>query len=100
MTNTPLVSLSDVLRDNGYVSNFINAEPEHIAFSNYLTTLGFDKVVTGKKKELVQAGNDRVLPNQNNYDLLFEKAKELSETDIPFFLSTYTFGTHVKLNGI
>lgn len=100
MTNTPLVSLSDVLRDNGYVSNFINAEPEHIAFSNYLTTLGFDKVVTGKKKELVQAGNDRVLPDQNNYDLLFEKAKELSETDTPFFLSTYTFGTHVKLNGI
>lgn len=99
MTDTPLISLPDILRDKGYVSSFINPEPEHVAFSNYLSTLGFDQVITGKKKELVKIWTDRILPDKNNYNLLFKKANELSQHEQPFLLSTYTFGSHVKLDG-
>ncbi|GAB2021313.1 hypothetical protein RyT2_03870 [Pseudolactococcus yaeyamensis] len=99
MTDTHLVSLPDVLRENGYVSNFINPEPTHVSFSNYLNTLGFDKVITGKKKDLVKVGSEKTLSDQKNYDLLFEKSEQLSNLGNPFLLTTYSFGTHVKLKG-
>jgi phosphoglycerol transferase MdoB-like AlkP superfamily enzyme len=99
MTKTSLVSLPDVLQENGYVSNFINSEPNHDAFSAYLNTFGFDKVITGKKSDLVKIGSEKALSDQKNYELLLEKSKKLSTTDIPFLLATYTFGTHTKLEG-
>ncbi|GFH41004.1 hypothetical protein Hs20B_14020 [Lactococcus insecticola] len=95
ITDTKLQSLPMILGDNGYTSRFINAEPYQAVFSKYLSTLGFDKVISNKKKLV---SSTHYLPDKDNYNLVFKTAKQLSKSSKPFFISTYTYETHVGLN--
>ncbi len=89
-----LVSIQSVLKDNGYVTCFINTEPKNKEFTKYLKKLGFDDVVTTKKTQ----GAYRTLSDKQAYDELLTEAKRLSSINKPFFISIYTFGTHVSLD--
>jgi len=77
-------SLSIILRKSGYHTEFINSEPGNSEFTNYLNSLSFDKVSSGKIK-------GRCLSDQEFFDCLIKTANSI---DSPFFISSYNFGTH------
>ena len=95
-TNT-LVSLPQALRDEGYVSRFLNVEGYNEEFTRYLNTLGFDEVVDlhddGKRGPVGDGYSDRLA-----YEKLFDEMSELDKGNDPFLISIYTFGTHASFD--
>ncbi|CYV20066.1 sulfatase-like hydrolase/transferase [Streptococcus suis] len=86
-----LVSIQEVLSNNGYETNFINTEPHNELFTEYLNNLEFDKVTTlSKAKEEVS--------DKQAFELLFQTVSDRKKIEKPFFLSIYTFGTHIALD--
>ena len=85
-----LISIEDILRDNGYYTEFINVEDNNKEFTQYLNTLHFDSVNSGVKDEYID--------DEKAYDYLFDEAIRLNKEDKPFFLSIYTFQTHVGMD--
>ncbi len=91
-----LISIQDILRDQGYWTTIINTEPYNSTFSDYLFNFGFDEVVEDKTN---CSGNAQSLTDKEAYDLLFETAVRYNEEkEEPFFLVIYTFGTHTSLD--
>ena len=90
-----LVSLQDVLRDKGYFSAFINVEPYNKEFNAYCANLGFDQIITDTRHV---SGYNITMTDAEAYNFLFAYASELEESEEPFFLATYTFGTHVSFD--
>lgn len=90
-----LVSLHNVLKDQGYKTTFINTEPFNDEFTLYLNNLGFDEIV--EDKENVSGLADGMTDGEA-YRLLIQTAHEMEKSDEPFLLGIYTFGTHVSFN--
>lgn len=91
-----LVSLEDILRDQGYWTAIINAEPNNSAFSGYLGSLGFDEVIEDASS---CSGEVDSLSDKEAYELLFETAVHYNEDrEEPFLLVVYTFGTHTSFD--
>lgn len=88
-----LVSLPMIFKEQGYQTDFINTEPRNKEFSNYLSTLGFENVI----KSPITKGKSVSL-DKEAYNELFKQAEEKNATNKPFFLSMYTFGTHVGMD--
>lgn len=92
-----LVSIQDVFRSYGYQTTFINTEPRNAEFSNYLDGFDFDDVITDEDR---LDGMADTLSDKSAFELLLETALEQNEEGTPFFLSTYSFGTHASFDGI
>lgn len=89
-----LISIQDILKDQGYTTAFINVEPHNDTFSSYIGSMGFDRVITNADISTSQANS---ISDRDAYDILFNSANTLNE-DGPFFLVIYTFGTHVSFD--
>jgi phosphoglycerol transferase MdoB-like AlkP superfamily enzyme len=96
-SNTKLTSIQSILSQNGYSTTMINPEPEQALFVNYLEQLGFDNVISGSKKNLINSGGEKTLPDSFNLQLLLKTAEAENNKGNNFFLSTYTYQTHVGL---
>lgn len=90
-----LISVQDILKENGYSTNFINVEPINDIFIQYCDNLRFDNVITDISH---CTGEAYGMTDGEAYDLLIDSAKELGQKDEPFFLSIYTFGSHVSFD--
>ncbi|MCD8130481.1 MAG: sulfatase-like hydrolase/transferase [Lachnospiraceae bacterium] len=87
-----LISLQDILKEEGYHTAMINAEPLNEDFTGYLNALGFDEVI-GDAADITSGLADSYTDGEI-YQLLWDTVLELSEADEPFFTVIYTFGTH------
>lgn len=85
-----LESLESILEKQGYHSAFVNTEPSNKEFTAYLKRFNYDELVTKK--------SEKNLTDKEAYDLLWKTATDLSEKKEPFFISIYTFGTHLSLD--
>lgn len=94
--SNPLISLQSIFSDEGYNTFFINSEPHNSDFSAYLENLEFDTLL-GTTDDQCDGMADSISDKQI-YEMLFNVAIEQEETGEPFFLSTYTFGTHASLD--
>jgi phosphoglycerol transferase MdoB-like AlkP superfamily enzyme len=91
-----LISIQDILKDQGYWTTMINTEPENETFSDYLAAMRFDEVITDVS--LCDADAD-TMSDGNAYMYLFDTALAYEqEKEQPFFMVIYTFGTHVSLD--
>lgn len=82
-----LVSMQEILKDEGYYTSFLNTEENNIQFTEYLKRLGFDDVL----------GNDPDdwLTDKEAYEFLWDTVQDEAESDQPFFTCIYTFNTHL-----
>lgn len=90
-----LIALQDIFSAKGYNTAFINTEPDNEEFTTYLTSFGFDYLITDEAKATAR---EKTLSDKSAYELLWETCTEMSALPQPFFTSIYTFGTHVSLD--
>ena len=89
-----LISIQSILENNGYFTSFVNSEPLNKEFTRYLNSFNFNEVITSEEIH----GEALSVSDKDTYNLLLNRSKELNEQNKPFFISTYTFGTHVSLD--
>lgn len=89
-----LIGIQDVFRNQGYQTTFINTEPKNDDFKNYLEGFGFDNVVSSK----INKGLDSSTSDKEAYNFLYEQMVKQDKFTKPFFISMYTFGTHLSLD--
>lgn len=90
-----LISMQSILKKKGYQTAFINTEPTNVDFTNFLTSMRFDELVTDMDKVDHDAA---YIHDSDAFDLLYDTMKKQNESGHPFFTAIYTFGTHVSLN--
>ncbi len=93
-TNT-LISLQGILQKHGYSTVFLNTEPNNAEFTKYLNNMDFEEV-RGEKGTYTGGANS--ISDKDAYNWLFTEAMAMEEEEKPFFLATYTFGTHTTLD--
>lgn len=93
--NNKLISLIDILNQNGYSSYFQSAQKNSSTFNIYLNTLGFKRLYGVEDKKNKDNYNPDRLSDQDSFALLQENLKNLKE---PFFYTIYTFATHTKID--
>lgn len=85
-----LVSIQEIMKDQGYYTSFLNTEENNIQFTDYLRSMGFDDVL-GKDP-------DDWLTDKEAYEFLWDTVSEQAEQDQPFFTCIYTFNTHLTFD--
>ncbi len=90
-----LISIQSILANEGYNTSFINVEPFNDIFNEYCDNLGFENIITDPENVHGEADG---MTDSEAYRLLMDSATELCQSDEPFFLSIYTFGTHVSFD--
>lgn len=93
-----LISLQDILENNGYSSTWINSEPKKADFADYVNTLGFDEVITDER--FTGRGTRESIADKDMFETLFSTMENKSNSKKPFFISMYTFGTHATLDSV
>ena len=93
-----LISLPQLLRDGGYYTSFMNAEPNNTQFTTYLEQLGFDDVIGEPGTDYSGLANS--ISDKEIYEALFDQLEEQAQGDKPFFTAVYTFGTHVSFDSV
>lgn len=91
LDENPLISMQQIMGENGYETTMINTEPNNSDFSKYLESLGFDEVVTDEETE-------DWITDDKAYSLLENTLLEKRKSEQPQFIVIYTFGTHVTLD--
>jgi phosphoglycerol transferase MdoB-like AlkP superfamily enzyme len=81
---TKLVSIIDILNDNGYHTAFINTEPSNVQFTNYLVEFKFSELISGGIE-------DRYLSDREAFTVLKNTVETIEQ---PFLLGLYNIGTH------
>ena len=89
-----LTSVQEILKENGYITTFINSEPKNSTFTKYLDDFEFDSLITSTELD----GPAETVTDKDLYEQLFSEMENLSSTGEPFFIATYTFGTHISLD--
>lgn len=84
-----LISIQSILEKEGYETEFINVEPNNKTFTKYLKSFKFKNFVSE---------NDKPIYDKKAYEMIFDEGVNLNENNKPFFLSIYTFGTHVSFD--
>ena len=82
---TKMVSIIDILNENGYSTFFINCEQKKSAHYNYLETFRCTNIISGNSKEYA-------LSDKEAFALLADTMVKLPQ---PFFCGFYNLGTHV-----
>lgn len=98
MLQTNQVSLQKILKKQGYQTMMINPEPEQKTWTTYLKHLGFDRIVSGSSDSLTTSVGEKILADQENYNLLFNQAVKMNSMEDPFLLVDYTYQTHVGVS--
>ncbi|MCR5031655.1 MAG: LTA synthase family protein [Lachnospiraceae bacterium] len=98
MEDNGLISLQQILKEQGYATAFINTEPNNADFTDYLSWMDFDRLLG--KKEDIQNGQVDYLSDKEAYELLYETCLEQEKEQKPFFTAIYTFGTHATLDSV
>ena len=83
-----LISIQDVLSNEGYYTTLVNPEPNQELFTEYLDNLGFDTMTSG-------GAEDAILSDEDTYGLVLESLINGTESGNPQLVVAYTFGTHV-----
>ena len=96
--SNPLISLQGILRNEGYHTTFLNSEPRNKEFTRYLSDFYFDELVGDTNWNHSGMGN--TMSDKDMYTLLYEEAEKQAASDRPFFLATYTVGTHVSFDSL
>lgn len=91
-----LISLQSILKDNGYNTTWINSEPLNPEFTEYLKGFDFNQIMIDENFE--HDGGLIGVSDQDMYQILFDTAEEQAESEEPFFISMYTFGTHATFD--
>ena len=89
-----LVSVQSILSDQGYNTFWINTEPQNEEFTAYQESFGFDEIIGGVEDVYEYTG---AILDKKAYEILFDLAEEQENTEEPFFIGIYTFGTHASL---
>ncbi|WP_161980131.1 LTA synthase family protein [Streptococcus sp. S784/96/1] len=89
-----LIGLQDIFRNQGYRTTFINTEPHNSDFKNYLENFNFDNVISSK----INKGMDGSTTDREAYRFLYDEMVRQDKFTKPFFISMYTFGTHLSLD--
>ena len=92
-----LVSIQSILQEEGYKTEFLNTEPNNVEFRSYINNLGFMK--NYNEWEILN-GKNKSVADKDAYEKVFEKAIEYNNNDETFFLTCYTYGTHVTFDGV
>ena len=87
-----LVSIQDVFKRHGYNTIFLNSEPKNTTFTDYLAKLEFDQLIDG------EAGEEYYSSDKDMYKLMWKTVKEQGKKKTPFFVSMYTFNTHLSMD--
>lgn len=87
-----LISIQSILKQESYQTYFINTEPRNIEFTTYLNNLGFDSVINPEPSKY----EDNVF-DKDAYEELYELMSK-QDPSHPFFISMYTFGTHIGMD--
>lgn len=95
MDTNSLISLQSILSTYGYSTIFINTEPENEPFTQYLSNLGFDKLITDNN--LVDE-NTGYINDKEAFEFLYDVTEQQCKSGQPFLTSIYTYGTHVSLD--
>lgn len=90
-----LVSLPQIFQEQGYQTSFINTESENKEFSTFLSHLGFERVINSPLTK-----NQKISFDKEAYNELFKQMEKQASSNQPFFISMYTFGTHVGMDGM
>lgn len=93
-----LVPVQSIFSVNQYYTAFINTEPANCDFTTYLESFGFDEIVGVSSDD--RTGMTDSYSDREAYDLLFDYASSLNERGENFFISVYTFGTHVSFDSV
>ena len=83
-TATKIVSVVDILNENGYSTFFINCEQKNSAHCNYLETFRCTSVISGNVEQYA-------LSDKEAFALLTDTMIKLPQ---PFFCGFYNLGTH------
>ncbi|MCD7999276.1 MAG: sulfatase-like hydrolase/transferase [Clostridiales bacterium] len=94
-TNT-LISISDIFNKLQYNTAFINTEPINTQYTDYLNELGFKEIIGNA--DTPHSGNVDSLSDKEAYELLFDTIGQKADTDNPFLVAMYTFGTHASFD--
>ncbi|KHD45434.1 sulfatase-like hydrolase/transferase [Streptococcus hongkongensis] len=86
-----LISLQDILANQNYDTTFLNTEPNNKDFTNYLNGMNFRNVISPNNVS-------STVSDKNAYEFLFQTIEKKSNQSNPFFISMYTFGTHLSLD--
>lgn len=95
LDSNSLISLQSVMHNQGYRTTFINTEPYNQEFSRYVKNFEFDELLGEDYK---YNGMSDTISDKDAYNLLYDTAIEYSESNEPFFIAMYTFGTHASLD--
>lgn len=87
-----LISVQDILKNQGYYTTFINSEPKNKTFTRYLEDFEFENLVTSNKLN----GTANTISDKDLYQLLWKEIEKQSQRNTPFFIATYSFGTHIS----
>lgn len=93
-----LFSIQKVLQEEGYYTTFINTEPNNNRFTSYLEKFDFDELIC--ERGSICTGQSKTLSDKESYQLLWEVMEEKETGERPYFISMYTYGTHVSLDSI
>ena len=91
-----LVSLQSIFRQEGYDTTFINTEPKNAPFTSYLEKMNFDHLesnISDATEGMVNSISDK-----DAYENLLSVMEEKEESEQPYLIAMYTFGTHVSLD--
>ncbi|MCY7041300.1 sulfatase-like hydrolase/transferase [Streptococcus sanguinis] len=87
-----LISLQSILKKEGYHTSFINTEAHNEEFTSYLNHLGFDSVLDAQPSKGEESTFDKDAYKELNKLITNQPDGQ------PFFISMYTFGTHIGMN--
>ncbi|MTB64811.1 sulfatase-like hydrolase/transferase [Streptococcus sp. zg-86] len=94
--NNTLISIQDVLANEGYQTSFINVEPSNTQFTTYLESLNFQNLISDPSKSY--SGHNGTVSDKEAFEILYDTIEQQAKEDKPFFTAMYTFGTHITLN--
>lgn len=93
-----LISLQSIFRDQGYFTSFLNTEPTNGTFTNYLSNMDFDNLITNPEWAEQVYATLGYISDKNALEHLMEMLSEQHRSQTPFFTAIYTFGTHASLD--
>lgn len=95
-----LISIQDILGDQGYHTALVNTEPFYAEWTNYLEMMGFDELVNESSTGTysIESVTNNKMSDGEAYQTLQATMERCAESDQPFFVAMYTFGTHASLD--
>lgn len=93
--NKLIISLPDILNENGYNSYFQVPSDVNQPLPSMLSTLGFDNIFGLNDVKNPRRWTLNELTDKDSFSLMFENIKKIKH---PFFYGVYTVGTHVGLD--